>query len=248
MFLFRRSLYLYDITEAYVSYVSMTPTFLNISLWWNDAKLTKWRLSARQKWRLSETKITTWFNKTNDYFRPKIFWRVSANIFDEFWPTFLTSFGLNYMSLWWRDELNKLNSLTVWRSDFRSADPTISIRWSGNPTIRRSNHPAIQQSDDLDPTIRQSDLGLSACDNCDAKISSSAKFEKMGTSYIFLRSARVGARRPGDFLLAATFFCLRRLSACGDFLLAAKFGVGVLTKQKALKPSRLNSWCRLRHG
>ncbi len=51
------------------------------------------------------------------------------------------------MSLWRRDELNKLNRLTVWWSD----------SWSDDLAIRRSGDPTIRRSDDLDPTIRQSD-------------------------------------------------------------------------------------------
>ncbi len=134
-------------------------------------------------------------------------------------------------SLTIRLSIRRSDNPAIWRS--RSDDPAI---WrSGDLMIRRSRSvdltldPTIRRWSDLDPTIRQSrsddptsirwsDLGLSACDDCDAKISSSAKFEKMGTSYIFLRSARVGARRPGDFLLAAKFG-----EARGDFLQALKF-------------------------
>ena len=148
----------------------------------NDAELTKWRLSARQK-----------FRRVND----------DATINK------------------WRDELTNWNSLTV-ASKFGDHDPT----------IRQSDDPAIRRSDlDLTISIRRSDLDpmISICSRLAAnllfllaailviwcrrlakpsrlvssRISSSAKFEKkLGTSYIFLRSARVG-----DFSdVAATFF------------------------------------------
>jgi hypothetical protein len=74
------------------------------------------------------------------------------------------------------------------RSVDLTLDPMIRRRSDLDPMIRqsRSDDPTSIRRSDLDPTIRpRSDLGLSACDDCDAKISSSAKFEKMGTSYIF---------------------------------------------------------------
>ena len=105
-------------------------------------------------------------------------WRVSANTFDEFRPTLLTSFGQTNkwtnMSLWqvsaktcfWRDkhddatlkqigtvlqlgDLDPSIRLSIWRSVDQA------IRRSVDPPIliRRSVDPTIQRSDDHDPTI-----------------------------------------------------------------------------------------------
>jgi len=194
----------------------------------NDAELTKWRLWARQK-----------FRRVND----------DATINK------------------WRDELTNWNSLTVmirWsirRSDFRSDDPAIrrsrsddldpsiwlSIRRSGDldPTsIRRSGDldpTSIRRSGDLDPTsIRRSDnldpTSIRRSDVRDFCHLMSAIFSSKFSQNFFPRRAS---------LLAAILFLLA--AKVGDELTLA-IGRHVLTKQKALKPSRLNSWCRLRHG
>ncbi len=163
-------------------------------------------------------------------------WRVSAKNYD----------NLNYMSLWRRDELNKLNSLTVWRSDFRSdsrsddLDPTIWQSQSDdlNPTIsiRRS------QSDDLDPTIRSDDLDptIRWSRSDDPTYFNSPRWCSSANS------RRISARgEPPLFARGEPPLSARgdRWSAIGD----RQFFCQVFFKifSKALKPSRLNSWCRL---
>ncbi len=168
---------------------------------------------------------------TSFEFWPK-FWRVSAKRTNEQHVSManeitLCLYDANFsnMSLWRRDELHKLNSLTVWRSNFRFDDP--AIRRSDNPAIRRSRsgNPTIRRSRSDDPAIRRSrsvDLTSIRRSRSDDPIRRSDLNPTIRQSRSDDHDLTTTIRRSDDFLLAV-IFCSRRLSARCDFLLAATF-------------------------
>jgi hypothetical protein len=159
-------------------------------------------------------------------------WRVSIS------TICLYDASLN-MSLWCRDELimtsfgqnlwrrvNNWNSLTVWRS--------------GDPTIRRSDDldPTISiRRSDLDPTIsiRWSDLDPMTCTNWNGLTVSLGSVSRLRLSAPSLGSS-LGSSLG---LIWLHFYELASLLR-DDFIFT-----NLRIFSKALKPSRLNSWCRL---